>query len=187
MRRPAAPDLLSIARVPAALVLIWLYPNQVDWRFWTTVALVAFVFLSDFLDGKIARASATASPLGYVIDGWTDRAFHIAVYLILLDTSVLPLALVWLLLFREVSVYVVRTVDPSWHADQTRLERTLNVAFTVTVRVILVASLTVVATTRDGWFRALHSSAAVALTLCALLSVYQLGRRLFQVWNRALS
>ncbi len=138
---PHLPNLLSGFRIPAALLLLAIYRPDDSARAWISVGLVLLSMFTDFLDGVLARRYGLASPVGYLLDGLGDRAIHIAAYLLLFDAEVASAYLVWALIFREVSQYGVRAIEPSWHNSQSRSDRNVTRAYTIAVHVALLGEL----------------------------------------------
>ncbi|WP_211301162.1 CDP-alcohol phosphatidyltransferase family protein [Murinocardiopsis flavida] len=101
------PNLLSILRligVPVFLYLV-LVP-QADWADWWALGLLAFAGVSDWLDGKIARAFNQASRLGVILDPLADRLYIFAALLGLMVRGVVPWWLMAILVLRDVLVVV---------------------------------------------------------------------------------
>lgn len=74
------PNLLCYFRVvymPLMIVLFYLdrhwQADHVSWPAWTNLAFFALAGLSDFLDGKIARALGQTTLLGKFLDSSTDK------------------------------------------------------------------------------------------------------------------
>jgi phosphatidylglycerophosphate synthase len=113
MRR-ALPDILSLARIPCAVVIIIFYSGKEAWRFEIAIAVLLFALATDFLDGALARKLGVTSRHGYIIDGLGDRAIYIALFLAFLVQQRLGLLVTWLLIFREVAIYAVRLFSTRW-------------------------------------------------------------------------
>jgi phosphatidylglycerophosphate synthase len=184
MRLRWLPNALSVARVPASLGLIAVYDPHPGLRLWIAFFLVGAIFISDALDGKIARRYATQSKCGYILDGWADRAFHIATYLILFDQGLFGICFVWVLVFREVTVYAVRACDSTWHSTQATAERMLSKSYTAIIRLILVFEVLRAATQWKVQVQ-LYSQVVIAV-LCVwnLISYMNLSRRFVMCWRR---
>ena len=94
------PNALSFFRLLMVPVFLWLILGpQAD--------EIAFVLLmvsgfTDWLDGKIARATGTSSRLGILLDPMADRLFIIATVVGLLARDMVPVWLVVVLLSRDV-------------------------------------------------------------------------------------
>lgn len=95
------PNLLSFARLAGVPLFLWLVLAGHDW--WALGVLV-FAGLSDWLDGKLARALDQTSKLGTVLDPAADRLYILATLVGLTVRDVVPLWLVVLLVAREVAI-----------------------------------------------------------------------------------
>ena len=99
------PNALSFARLLLVPVFLWLIlgPQQDE------LALVVLVVsgATDWLDGKIARATGATSRLGELLDPAADRLFIIATVIGLLVRGIVPLWLVILLMSRDLLLLVL--------------------------------------------------------------------------------
>ncbi|KPG87718.1 CDP-alcohol phosphatidyltransferase family protein [Frigoribacterium sp. RIT-PI-h] len=103
------PNAISAARLlllPVFLVLI------VDQHYWSAMVVIAVVFVTDFLDGFIARRTNTTSELGKWLDPVADRITVIVVVIAfvaggLVPWPVLPLLLVPDLLLSAYALFVL--------------------------------------------------------------------------------
>ena len=136
------PNILSIFRIPASLLLLATYDATSADRTWISLGITLAIMLSDFLDGRIARHYAVQSKLGYLLDGLGDRAFQIAVYLILFSAGLVGFFVTWILIFREVGQYAVRVLDAEWHRNQSPVDRIVTQLFALVVQTIFVCDLT---------------------------------------------
>jgi cardiolipin synthase len=104
------PNAISAARLlllPVFLVLI------VGQHYWSAMVVIAVVFVTDFLDGFIARRTNTTSELGRWLDPVADRVTVIVVVIAfvaggLVPWPVLPLLLVPDLLLSAYALFVLR-------------------------------------------------------------------------------
>ena len=93
------PNVLSFFRLAMVPVFLWLILGpQAD-----EIALVLLMVsgFTDWLDGKIARATGTSSRLGILLDPMADRLFILATVIGLLIRDMVPLWLVVVLLLRD--------------------------------------------------------------------------------------
>lgn len=96
------PNLLSMLRLLGVPLFLWLVlVPQADW--WALLVL-AFAGLSDWLDGKIARAWNQASRLGMVLDPLADRLYIFAALLGLVVRDIVPWWLMAILVLRDVLI-----------------------------------------------------------------------------------
>jgi cardiolipin synthase (CMP-forming) len=94
------PNAISLARLAGVPVFLWLVlgPQADSWAF----ALLILAGVSDWLDGKIARAWNQQSRLGQVLDPAADRLYIAATLIGLAVRGIIPWWLVGLLVAREV-------------------------------------------------------------------------------------
>jgi cardiolipin synthase len=93
------PNLISMARLAGVPVFLWLVlVPQADW--WAVGLLIA-AGLSDWLDGKLARAWNQQSRLGQVLDPAADRLYIAATLIGLAVRAIIPWWLVAVLVARE--------------------------------------------------------------------------------------
>jgi len=90
------PGLLSLSRVPLALVFAWL----VRWPY-AALAVLVVAGITDVLDGWLARRLGQVTETGVVLDGITDKLFGFGVAVALLLASELTVFQVLLLSARE--------------------------------------------------------------------------------------
>lgn len=102
------PNLLSIARLLGVPLFLWLVlVPQADW--WA-LAVLAFAGISDWADGKIARAWNQVSRLGALLDPMADRLYIFAAVLGLVVRGVVPVWLLVLLVMRDVLIVLALPV-----------------------------------------------------------------------------
>jgi cardiolipin synthase (CMP-forming) len=99
------PNAISAARLAGVPVFLWLVlgPRTAvadDWA----VGVLIVAGLSDWLDGKIARALNQGSRLGQVLDPAADRLYIAATIVALAVRGIIPWWLVAVLALREVTV-----------------------------------------------------------------------------------
>lgn len=136
MRSPRQwiPNLLSISRVPLGLAFLLLYDTSDVWLFASALSIAGIAFLTDVADGRLARRWHTATATGALIDGLGDKAFYVAVYLVILAEQAAHSLLIWGLIFREIALYGLRTID-SDRAINTRQLRWASLAYAFVIRV----------------------------------------------------
>jgi cardiolipin synthase len=99
------PNGISAARLAGVPVFLWLVlgPRTAAADYWA-VALLIVAGLSDWLDGKIARALNQTSRLGQVLDPAADRLYIAATIIALAVRQIIPWWLVAVLALRELTV-----------------------------------------------------------------------------------
>ena len=105
------PNAISAARLAGVPVFLWLVlgPQTATADYWA-VALLIVAGLSDWLDGKIARAFNQGSRLGEVLDPAADRLYIAATIIALAVRAIIPWWLVVVLALRELTVGVALAV-----------------------------------------------------------------------------
>ena len=93
------PNVLSFLRLLGVPLFLWLIlvPQADGWA----VLLLIVSGITDWLDGKIARATGQISKLGQLLDPLADRLYIIATLIGLLLRGIIPWWLVALLLLRD--------------------------------------------------------------------------------------
>ena len=99
------PNAISAARLAGVPVFLWLVlgPRTAVADYWAVGLLIA-AGLSDWLDGKVARALNQTSRLGQVLDPAADRLYIAATIIALGVRGIIPWWLVGVLALREVTV-----------------------------------------------------------------------------------
>jgi cardiolipin synthase len=92
------PNALSLVRLLGVPVFFWLVLIKADW--WA-LGLLVFAGLSDWLDGRLARALDQFSRLGAVLDPAADRLYIFATLVGLTVRGIVPLWLMLLIVVRE--------------------------------------------------------------------------------------
>jgi cardiolipin synthase (CMP-forming) len=105
------PNAISAARLLGVPVFLWLVlgPRTATADAWAVGVLIAAA-ISDWLDGKIARALNQQSRLGQVLDPAADRLYIAATLIALAVRGIIPWWLVGLLAARELAVGVALAV-----------------------------------------------------------------------------
>ncbi len=99
------PNGISAARLAGVPVFLWLVlgPRTAVADYWAVGLLIA-AGLSDWLDGKIARALNQTSRLGQLLDPAADRLYIAATIIALAIRGIIPWWLVAVLALRELTV-----------------------------------------------------------------------------------
>ena len=102
------PNLISLARLAGVPVFLWLVLGvQTQAGDWWAVGLLMAAGLSDWLDGKIARAMNQQSRLGEVLDPAADRLYIVSTIIALAIRAIIGWWLVAILAARELVLGVV--------------------------------------------------------------------------------
>lgn len=114
-----APNLVTLFRFPASLALLWLFlqytkqPEGHPYPAWIAIGIgvvCLLSFLSDYVDGKIARAYGIVTDFGKIMDPIADSIFFT---LLLLGLAVSPRfeISIWftvIMIYREAGVQIMR-------------------------------------------------------------------------------
>ena len=102
------PNIISFARLLGVPVFLWLVLGvNTSAGDWWAVGLLMAAGLSDWLDGKIARALNQQSRLGQLLDPAADRFYIVATVISLAVRAIIPWWLVAVLAVRELLLGVV--------------------------------------------------------------------------------
>jgi phosphatidylglycerophosphate synthase len=130
--RDKVPNALSLSRIPLGMAFIALYDTSEIRRFSAALAVALLALLTDVADGWLARRWQVGSDAGALIDGLGDKAFYIAVYLVIAAENEAQSLLLWGLIFREVALYALRTIDGNRAVNTKRLRwSSLTYAFVI--------------------------------------------------------
>nr|WP_244637153.1 CDP-alcohol phosphatidyltransferase family protein [Frigoribacterium sp. CFBP 13712] len=101
---PNAITLVRLLLLPVFIVLI------VDRHYWSSMVVIAVVFLTDFVDGFVARKTNSISELGKWLDPVADRLTVIAVVAAFALGGLLPWPVFVLILLPDVLLSIVSLV-----------------------------------------------------------------------------
>ncbi len=95
------PHLLTIARLIASPVLVWLVLES---RFREALALVVLAGMTDWFDGFAARRLGVTGQLGVILDPLADKTMLVTLFLVLGAVALIPLWLVILVIGRDLVI-----------------------------------------------------------------------------------
>jgi cardiolipin synthase (CMP-forming) len=105
------PNAISVARLAGVPVFLWLVLGlRSQAGDWWAVGLLIAAGVSDWLDGKIARALNQQSRIGQALDPAADRLYIVATVAALAIRAIIPWWLVGLLAARELMLGVLLVV-----------------------------------------------------------------------------
>ena len=112
---------LTMSRIVLTPFFLWVffYDNDLDYSNNSLVfkvlalAMVLGFMLTDFLDGKLARAMGEVSTLGKYLDPFSDKISNMTIFMCFIATGYAPVWMVALIYFRESSVETLRTLAAS--------------------------------------------------------------------------
>ena len=112
---------LTMSRIVLTPFFLWVffYDNDLDYSnnslVFKSLALIMVLgfMLTDFLDGKLARAMGEVSTLGKYLDPFSDKISDMTIFMCFIATGYAPVWMVALIYFRESSVETLRTLAAS--------------------------------------------------------------------------
>ena len=112
---------LTMSRIVLTPFFLWVffYDNDLDYSnnslVFKSLALIMVLgfMLTDFLDGKLARAMGEVSTLGKYLDPFSDKISNMTIFMCFIATGYAPVWMVALIYFRETSVETLRTLAAS--------------------------------------------------------------------------
>lgn len=98
------PNLISLGRIILILPIVYLFNNPSPVAFWAAVSLIFISYVSDYLDGFLARWLAQQSKLGKMLDPIADKVWTmVMVYLLYLYRDLPPWIMI-VIIIRDVSI-----------------------------------------------------------------------------------
>jgi CDP-diacylglycerol--glycerol-3-phosphate 3-phosphatidyltransferase len=112
---------LTMSRIVLTPFFLWVffYDNDLDYSnnslVFKSLALIMVLgfMLTDYLDGKLARAMGEVSTLGKYLDPFSDKISNMTIFMCFIATGYAPVWMVALIYFRESSVETLRTLAAS--------------------------------------------------------------------------
>lgn len=102
-------NLVTMSRLVLLLVVVWLfYVPTTPWAF-AGFFLIVFIFISDGLDGYIARKRNEASLFGALFDIAGDRIVELTLWIVAADVDLVPIWVPIVFIIRGVIVDTIRS------------------------------------------------------------------------------
>jgi len=102
-------NLVTLSRLILLLVVVWLFYQPVtSWSF-ASFFLIIFIFVSDGLDGYIARKRNETSLFGALFDIAGDRITELTLWFVAADTNLVPIWVPLIFIIRGVIVDTIRS------------------------------------------------------------------------------
>jgi len=95
---------ITFSRIVFAILAIIALYGQFPYNTFVALAFFVIAIITDFFDGRVARARKEVSKLGIFLDPLIDKLMVLSVMIALIQFAVLPAWLVILTLFRELIV-----------------------------------------------------------------------------------
>jgi CDP-diacylglycerol--glycerol-3-phosphate 3-phosphatidyltransferase len=112
-RLTALPNLLGLARIAATPIVVLLLLLPFPGAGLIGFVVYALAAMTDYWDGRIARARGQVSPLGIFLDLTADKVLVAGVLVAMVEVGLLPTWIVATLLIRELVVQGVRQLAAS--------------------------------------------------------------------------
>jgi CDP-diacylglycerol--glycerol-3-phosphate 3-phosphatidyltransferase len=112
-RLTTLPNLLGVARILATPVVVALLLLPFPGAGLLACAVFVVAALTDYFDGRIARARNQVSPLGIFLDLTADKVLVAGILIAMVEVGLLPTWIVATLLVRELAVQGVRQLAAS--------------------------------------------------------------------------
>lgn len=164
-------NLITLARMALVIPFVFAFLANAEWNM--TVALVIFVIaaLTDFVDGRVARARGETSALGAALDPVADKLLIAAALILLVRNGVVMgagVVAVIIIILRELLVSGLRE---ALSAQQKTLAVTSLAKWKTTAQLIA-AGLLLAAAPNGVASEALHPAASAALWIAAVLTFW---------------
>lgn len=111
---PNALTVLRIVLVPVFLVVLFLHPHEVAWR-WAATAIFTVAILTDLVDGHIARKYNLVTDFGKLWDPVADKALTGSAFVALGILGELNWVIIALILLREWGITWLRAAIAKYH------------------------------------------------------------------------
>ena len=102
-------NLVTLSRLLLLLVVVWLSYQPPAWWSFATFFLIIFIFVSDGLDGYIARKRNETSLFGALFDIAGDRITELTLWIVAADIDLVPIWVPLVFIIRGVIVDTIRS------------------------------------------------------------------------------
>ena len=103
---------ITLIRALLAIIMFFLMITENPWCFITASLIFGIAASTDWVDGRIARATQTSTPFGAIVDPFVDKILVGAAFFAFTDVHFLnvPVWAVFLIIFRELTVSTLRVL-----------------------------------------------------------------------------
>ncbi|HET7520827.1 MAG TPA: CDP-diacylglycerol--glycerol-3-phosphate 3-phosphatidyltransferase [Candidatus Limnocylindria bacterium] len=168
------PNLLGLARIAATPVVMVLLLFPFDGAGLLAFVVFGLAAVTDFIDGRLARARDQVTPLGIFMDLTADKVLVAGVLVAMVEVDLLPAWLVATLLIRELVVQGVRqlaaTADVVIAARRLGKGKTFATLLGMGVLLLAFDAMTGGPLARDGLADVLTAAGFWTMVLATLLS-----------------
>ena len=104
------PNILSLGRLVATVLIFVLVLINQPWAFMTSFVLFVLASVTDFFDGYLARRLKVVSSLGVFLDLTADKILVCAILIALVQVGFVPAWIVFIIVTREFLVSGLRSI-----------------------------------------------------------------------------
>ncbi|GHO94561.1 CDP-diacylglycerol--glycerol-3-phosphate 3-phosphatidyltransferase [Reticulibacter mediterranei] len=104
------PNMLSASRLVATVLVFILVLLDQSWAFLVATLLFVLASITDFFDGYLARRLKVVSSLGVFLDLTADKVFVSAILIAMVQISLVPAWIVFIIITREFLVTGLRSM-----------------------------------------------------------------------------
>jgi CDP-diacylglycerol--glycerol-3-phosphate 3-phosphatidyltransferase len=104
-------NLVTLSRLLLLLVVVWLYYQPLSLWSFASFFLIVYIFVSDGLDGYIARKRNETSLFGALFDIAGDRIVELTLWIVAADVDLVPIWVPLVFIIRGVIVDTIRSSD----------------------------------------------------------------------------
>src|SRR5918993_1900509 len=104
-------NLVTLSRLLLLLVVVWLFYQPLSGWSFASFFLIVFIFVSDGLDGYIARKRNETSLFGALFDIAGDRIVELTLWFVAADIGLVPIWVPLVFIIRGVIVDTIRSSD----------------------------------------------------------------------------
>lgn len=103
---------ITLIRALLAIIMFFLMITENPWCFIIASLIFGIAASTDWVDGRIARATQTSTPFGAIVDPFVDKILVGAAFFAFTDVHFLdvPVWAVFLIIFRELTVSTLRVL-----------------------------------------------------------------------------
>lgn len=98
-------NLLSLSRLLLTVIAACILLSSMSEKYLITIGLIIVVWISDLLDGFLARKLNEVTELGKMIDPLADKLFIAVLSIILMAQNVIPTWFVLIIVFRDLLIF----------------------------------------------------------------------------------
>ncbi len=98
------PNIISLVRIALIIPIALLYSNPSRVAFWAVFILLVLSFVSDYLDGMLARMLNQQSRLGLILDPLADKMWTVVMIILIVKYRDLPIWIGVVIVLRDLII-----------------------------------------------------------------------------------